>query len=146
MRANKRFTLVAITVMLLGGCGGGEESADDVATDAIGELDSAMSSISNDAGSVSIDVATREYNKQLDEQKSQLDVAKATAKTLSDDQLNKLVGNLYGKIADARSMLEKLTKADSESAAALQEELAGLMKELPALYDEIKTKIKVLGG
>ena len=143
MGAKQRFTLVAITMMLLGGCGSDDKSTD---ADAIGELDSAMSGFSSDAGSVSTDVVAKQYQQQLDEQKSQLDVAKATAKTLADDQLNKLIGNLYGKIADARSKLENLTKADSDSAATLQEKLAGLMKELPALYDEIKTKIKVLGG
>ena len=145
MDAKQRFTLMAITMMLLAGCSSDTESADD-ATDAIGGLDSAMSGFSSDAGSVSTDVVAKQYQQQLDEQKSQLDAAKATAKTLADDQLNKLIGNLYSKIADARSKLENLTKADSDSAATLQEKLAGLMKELPALYDEIKTKIKVLGG
>lgn len=145
MRAKQRFTLVVISVMLLGGCGG-EESADDKASDAIGGLDSAMSSISGDANSMSLDVVAKEFKKQLDSQESQLDAAKTTAKSLGDGPLNKLISNLDSKIADARSMLEKLTKADSASAADLQEELAGLMKELPALYDEIKTKIKVLGS
>lgn len=146
MDAKQRFTLVAISAMLLGGCGGGEESADNTASDAIGGLDSAMSNFSSDVVSKSLDVVTKEYQEQLDSQESQLDAAKATAKSLGDEPLNKLISDLDSKIADARSKLENLTKTDGGSTDALQKELAGLMKELPALYDEIKTKIKVLGG
>ena len=145
MDARQRFTLVAITMMLLVGCSSDTESADD-ATDANGGLDSAMSSFSSDANSISLDIAAKEFQKQLDSQESQLSAAKASAKTFDDKPLNKLISDMEDKIAEARSMLGKLAKADSDSAATLQEELAGLMKELPALYDEIKTKIKVLGG
>ena len=144
MDARQRFTLVAITMMLLVGCSSDTESADD-ATDANGGLDSAMSSFSSDANSISLDIAAKEFQKQLDSQESQLSAAKASAKTFDDKPLNKLISDMEDKIAEARSMLGKLAKADSDSAATLQEELAGLMKELPALYDEIKTKIKVLG-
>lgn len=147
MGAKQRFALVTITVLLLGGCGGSEtESSNDAATDAIGGLDSAMSSISSDANTISLDVVTKEIKEQLATHESQLDSAKASAKSFDDGPLNKLISNFASKITEARSKFEKLMKADSGSADALQEELAGLMKELPALYDEIKTKIKVLGG
>ena len=147
MDARQRFTLVAITMMLLVGCSGSEtESTNGARTDANGGLDSAMSSFSSDANSISLDIAAKEFQKQLDSQESQLSAAKASAKTFDDKPLNKLISDMEDKIAEARSMLGKLAKADSDSAATLQEELAGLMKELPALYDEIKTKIKVLGG
>ncbi len=142
MRTKQLLACVATTAILLTGCGSESESTDNAA----GGLDSAMSGFSSDAGSMSLDMVVQEFQKQLDSQQSQIDAAKATAKTLADDQLDKLIGNLDSKIADARSKLGKLTKADSGSAAELQKELAGLMKELPALYDEIKTKIKVLGG
>ena len=145
MDARQRFTLGAIRMMLLVGCSSDTESADD-ATDANGGLDSAMSSFSSDANSISLDIAAKEFQKQLDTQESQLSAAKASAKTFDDKPLNKLISDMEDKIAEARSMLGKLAKADSDSAADLQSELTSLMKELPALYDEIKTKIKVLGG
>ncbi len=144
MRTKHKFTLVAISAMLLGGCGGGEESADDKASDAIGGLDSAMTSFTGDVDSISMDVVTKEFQKQLDAQESQLEAAKATAKSYDDGPLNTLISNLDSKIVEARSLLGKLSKSGSNS--SLQDELASLMKELPALYNEIKTKINVLGG
>ena len=151
MDATKRFVYVLAAVMILVGCGGDDtDSANGAAnsdmSDAAGGLDSTLSNLTGDATSSSLDVITKEFKKQLDTHETQLDAAKATAKSLADDQLNKLIGNLDSKIAEARTMLEKLTKADSGSAAALQKELTALIKKLPALHDEIKTKIKVLDG
>ncbi len=144
MRTKQLLAFVATTAILLTGCGSESESTDDAVTDEAGGLDSAMSSFSGDANSLSLDMVVKEFQKQLDSQESQLDAAKASAKSYDDDPLNTLISNLDSKIAEARSMLEKLSKAGSGS--SLQEELTSLMKELPALYDEIKTKINVLGG
>lgn len=145
MNVKQGFACVAITMMLLVGCGS-EESADSSASDAIGGLDSAMSNFSGDANSISLDVVTKEFQKQLESQESQLSDAKESAKAFDDKPLNKLISDMEDKIAEARSILGKLTKADSGSSADLQSEATSLMKELPALYDEIKTKLKVLGG
>ncbi len=39
-------------------------------------------------------------------------------------------------LANARSKLADLSKADEGSAASLQQELAGLMKEMPEIYSQ----------
>lgn len=140
MNAKQLFTCVATAAIILTGCGSESESNKDTASDAMGGLDSAMTSFTGDADSISMDVVAKDFQKQLDAMEAKLDETKATAKSYDDGPLNKLISNLDSKIAEARSLLGKLSKSSA------QDELASLMKELPALYDEVKTKINVLGG
>ncbi len=49
-------------------------------------------------------------------------------------------------LANARSKLADLSKTDEGSAASLQQELAGLMKEMPEIYSQAMARIDQLSG
>ena len=147
MNAQRLLICAITTTLLLSGCGGedGNGDATNMPGDLAGGLNSAMSGMS-EAASKAIEAASKEYEKQLETEQSKVDAAKATAKTLSDEQLDKLIYKLDGLLANVRRKLESLSKADGVSAEALQNELAGLMKEIPELYGQAMARIDQLSG
>ncbi len=147
MNATRRLICAIATTVLLCGCGGEDGNGDAAALpgDVTGGLQSAMSGMTETA-SRTIEAAKKEYEKQLETEQSKVDAAKATAKTLSDEQLDKLIDKLDGLLANARKKLADLSKADEGSAAAVQQELGGLMKEIPKIYGQAMARIDQLSG
>ena len=143
MYAQKRLIGAIATTLLLCGCGGEDGNGDAAAMPGdFGSLQSAMS----EAASKAIGAAKKEYTNQLETEQSKVDAAKATAKTLSDEQLDKLIYRLDTLLANAQRKLENLSKVDEGTAKTLQGELAELMIEIPTLYDQAMARIDELNG
>lgn len=142
MYAQKRLIGAIATTLLLCGCGGEDGNGDAAMPGDFGSLQSAMS----EAASEAIGAAKKEYTNQLETEQSKVDAAKATAKTLSDEQLDKLIYRLDTLLANAHRKLENLSKVDEGTAKTLQGELAELMIEIPTLYDQAVARIDELNG
>lgn len=142
MYAQKRLIGAIATTLLLCGCGGEDGNGDAAMPGDFGSLQSAMS----EAASEAIGAAKKEYTNQLETEQSKADAAKATAKTLSDEQLDKLIYRLDTLLANAQRKLENLSKVDEGAAKTLQGELAELMIEIPTLYDQAMARIDELNG
>ena len=147
MNAPKRLLCTIATTVLLCGCGGEDGNGDAAAMtdDLTGGLNSAMSGMS-EAASKAIQVAKKEYESQLQTEQSKSDAAKATAKTLSDEQLDKLIYKLDTLLANAGRKIADLGGANEDSDASLQKDLAGLMKEIPEVYGKAMARIDQLSG
>ena len=143
MNAQRRLVCAIAMTVFLCGCSGEDGNGDAAAVpgDFSGGLQSAMSDMSE-----AVKAAKKEYEKQLETEQSKVDAAKATAKTLSDEQLDKLIYKLDGLLANARRKITDLATADEGSAAALQKDVAGLMKEIPEIYGQAMARIDQLGG
>ncbi len=144
MYAQRRLICAIATTLLLCGCSGGDGNGDATAMpdDLAGGLQSGMS----EAASKAIEAAKKEYESQLETEQSKVDAAKATAKTLSDEQLDKLIYKLDGLFANARRKIADLANADEDRAASLQKDLAGLMKQIPVVYGQAMARIDELSG
>ena len=143
MYAQRRLIGAIATTLLLCGCGGEDGNGDAASMPGdFGSLQSAMS----EAASEAIEAAKKEYTNQLETEQSKVDAAKATAKTLSDEQLDKLIYRLDTLLANAHRKLENLSKVDEGTAKTLQGELAELMIEIPTLYDQAVARIDELNG
>ncbi len=144
MNAQRRLICAIAMTAFLCGCGGedGNGDATTMPDDLTGGLQSAMS----EAASEAIEAAKKEYTNQLETEQSKVDAAKAIAKTLSDEQLDKLIYRLDTLLANAHRKLENLSKVDEGTAKTLQGELAELMIEIPTLYDQAMTRIDELNG
>ena len=147
MNAQRRLLCTIATTVFLCGCGGedGNGDATSMPDDLTGGLQSATAGMS-EAASKAIEAAKKEYESQLETEQSKVDAAKATAKTLSDEQLDKLIYKLDGLFANARRKIADLANADEDRAAALQKDLAGLMKEIPEIYGQAMARIDQLSG
>lgn len=144
MNAQRRMICAIVTAVFLCGCGGEDGNGDAAATpgDVTGGLQSGMT----EAASKAIDAAKTEYTKQLETDQAKVDAAKAIAKTLSDEQLDKLIYHLDSRLATARRKLANLSTADEGAAKALQDELAELMSDIAALHDQAMARIDELSG
>ena len=142
MYAQRRLIGAIATTLLLCGCGGEDGNGDAAMPGDFGSLQSAMS----EAASEAIEAAKKEYTNQLETEQSKVDAAKATAKTLSDEQLDKLIYRLDTLLANAHRKLENLSKVDEGTAKTLQGVLAELMIEIPTLYDQAMARIDELNG
>ncbi len=133
---------IAMTVFLCG-CDGEDGNGDAAAMPGdFGSLQSAMS----EAASEAIEAAKKEYTNQLETDQSKVDAAKAIAKTLSDEQLDKLIYQLDSRLATARRKLANLSTADEGTATALQDELADLMSDISTLHGQAMARIDELSG
>ncbi len=133
---------IAMTVFLCG-CGGEDGNGDAAAMPGdFGSLQSAMT----DAASEAIEAAKKEYTNQLETDQAKVDAAKAIAKTLSDEQLDKLIYHLDSRLATARRKLANLSTADEGAAKALQDELAELMSDIATLHGQAMARIDELSG
>ena len=133
---------IAMTVFLCG-CGGEDGNGDAAATPGdFGSLQTAMS----EAASKAVEAAKKEFTNQLETEQSNVDAAEAIAKTLSDEQLDKLIYHLGSRLATARRKLANLSTADEGTAKALQDELAELMSDIAALHGQAMARIDELSG
>ncbi|MCH8258803.1 MAG: hypothetical protein IIC46_01215 [Planctomycetes bacterium] len=131
------------TAVFVCGCGGEDGNGDAAATPGdFGSLQSAMS----ETASKAIDAAKKEFTNQLETDQSKVDAAKAIAKTLSDEQLDKLIYRLDTRLATARRKLANLSTADEGAAKALQDELAELMSDIATLHGQAMARIDELSG
>lgn len=143
MNAQRRLICAIVTAVFLFGCGGEDGNGDAAATPGdFGSLQSAMS----EAASKAIDAAKKEFTNQLETDQSKVDAAKAIAKTLSDEQLDKLIYQLDSRLATARRKLSNLSTADEGTATALQDELADLMSDISTLHGQAMARIDELSG
>ena len=143
MNAQRRMICAIVTAVFLCGCGGEDGNGDAAATPGdFGSLQSAMS----EAASKAIDAAKKEFTNQLETDQSKVDAAKAIAKTLSDEQLDKLIYHLDSRLATARRKLSNLSTADEGTATALQDELADLMSDISTLHGQAMARIDELSG
>ena len=143
MNAQRRLICAIATAVFLCGCGGEDGNGDAASGPGdVGSLQSAMT----EAASKTIEAAKKEYEKQLETDQSKVDAAKVTAKTLSDEKLDKLIYRLDTLLANAHRKLENLSKVDEGTAKTLQGELAELMIEIPTLYDQAMARIDELNG
>ena len=143
MNAQRRMICAIVTAVFLCGCGGEDGNGDAAATPGdFGSLQSAMT----EAASKAIDAAKKEFSNQLETDQSKVDAAKAIAKTLSDEQLDKLIYQLDSRLATARRKLSNLSTADEGTATALQDELADLMSDISTLHGQAMARIDELSG
>ncbi|MEE9129368.1 MAG: hypothetical protein V3T84_05070 [Phycisphaerales bacterium] len=147
MNAQRRLICAIATAVFLCGCGGEDGNGDAAALpgDVTGGLPSAMSGMT-EAASKAIEAAKKEYEEQLETEQSKVDAAKATAKTLSDEQLDKLIYRLGTLLTTARRKLANLSTADERTAKALQDELAELMSDISTLHGQAMARIDELSG
>ncbi len=143
MNAQRRLICAIAMTVFLCGCGGEDGNGDAAAMPGdFGSLQSAMS----EAASKAIDAAKKEFTNQLETDQSKVDAAKAIAKTLSDEQLDKLIYRLDTRLATARRKLANLSTADEGAAKALQDELAELMSDIATLHGQAMARIDELSG
>ena len=143
MNTQRRMICAIVTAVFLCGCGGEDGNGDAAATPGdFGSLQSAMS----ETASKAIDAAKKEFTNQLETDQSKVDAAKAIAKTLSDEQLDKLIYRLDTRLATARRKLANLSTADEGAAKALQDELAELMSDIATLHGQAMARIDELSG
>ena len=143
MYPQRRLICAIATAVFLCGCGGEDGNGDAAATPGdFGSLQSAMS----ETASKAIDAAKKEFTNQLETDQSKVDAAKAIAKTLSDEQLDKLIYRLDTRLATARRKLANLSTADEGAAKALQDELAELMSDIATLHGQAMARIDELSG
>ncbi|MCH7847028.1 MAG: hypothetical protein IIB99_06090 [Planctomycetes bacterium] len=143
MNAQRRMICAIATAVFVCGCGGEDGNGDAAATPGdFGSLQSAMS----ETASKAIDAAKKEFTNQLETDQSKVDAAKAIAKTLSDEQLDKLIYRLDTRLATARRKLANLSTADEGAAKALQDELAELMSDIATLHGQAMARIDELSG
>ena len=143
MNAQRRLICAIATAVFLCGCGGEDGNGDTAVMPAdFGSLQSAMS----EAASKAIEAAKKEYTNQLETEQSKVDAAKAIAKTLSDEQLDKLIYHLDSRLATARRKLANLSTADEGAAKALQDELAELMSDIAMFHGQAMARIDELSG
>ena len=140
MNAQRRLICAIAMTVFLCGCGGEDGNGDGT-----GDLQSAVSGMS-DAASKAIEAAKKEFTNQLETDQSKVDAAKAIAKTLSDEQLDKLIYRLDTLLATTRRKLSNLSTADEGTAKALQDELAELMSEISTLHGQAMARIDELSG
>ena len=144
MNAQRRLVCAIAMTAFLYGCSGEDGNGDAAAVP--GDFSGGLQSIMSDTAREAVKAAKKEYEKQLETEQSKVDAAKATAKTLSDEQLDKLIYRLDGLLANARRKITDLATADEGSAAALQKDVAGLMKEIPEIYGQAMARIDQLSG
>ena len=143
MNAKRRLIGAIATAVFLCGCGGEDGNGDAAAMPGdFGSLQSAMS----EAASEAIEAAKKEFANQLETDQSNVDAAKAIAKTLSDEQLDKLIYQLDSRLATARRKLANLSTADEGTAKALQDELAELISDISTLHGQAMARIDELSG
>ena len=143
MNTQRRMICAIATAVFVCGCGGEDGNGDAAATPGdFGSLQSAMS----ETASKAIDAAKKEFTNQLETDQSKVDAAKAIAKTLSDEQLDKLIYRLDTRLATARRKLANLSTADEGAAKALQDELAELMSDIATLHGQAMARIDELSG
>ena len=143
MYTYRRLTGAIVMAVFLCGCGGEDGNGDSAAMPGdLGSLQSAMS----EAASEAITAAKTEYEKQLETEQSKVDAAKAIARTLSDEQLDKLIYHLDSQLALARRKLATLATADEGAAKALQNELAAVMSDISTLQSQAMARIDKLNG
>ena len=143
MNAQSRMICAIVTAVFVCGCGGEDGNGDAAATPGdVGSLQSAMP----EAASKAIDAAKKEFTNQLETDQSKVGAAKAIAKTLSDEQLDKLIYHLDSRLATARRKLANLSTADEGAAKALQDELAELMSDIAMLHGQAMARIDELSG
>ena len=143
MYAQRRLICAIAMTVFLCGCGGEDGNGDAASGPGdVGSLQSAMT----EAASRTIEAAKKEYEKQLETDQSKVDAAKVTAKTLSDEQLDKLIYRLDTLLATARRKLANLSTADAGTAKVLQDELAELMSEISTLHGQAMARIEELSG
>ncbi len=147
MNAKRRLIGAIATAVFLCGCGGedGNGEASALPGDVTGGLPSAMSGMT-EAASKAIDAAKKEYTDQLETAQSKVDAAKATARTLSDEQLDKLIYRLDTLLDKARRKLADLANANEGSAASLQKDLDSLAEDITETINEAMARIDELGG
>ncbi len=147
MNAQRRLICAIAMAVFFCGCGGEDGNGDAAALpgDVTGGLPSAMSGMT-EAASKAIEAAKKEFTNQLETDQSKVDAAKAIAKTLSDEQLDKLIYQLDSRLATARRKLANLSNADEGTAKALQDELAELMSEISTLHGQAMARIEELSG
>ena len=144
MNAQRRLICALATAVFICGCGGEDGNGEAAALpgDVTGGLQSAMS----EAASKAIDAAKKEFTNQLETDQSKVDAAKAIAKTLSDEQLDKLIYRLDTALATTRRKLANLSTADESTAKTLQDELAELMSDISTLHGQAMARIDELSG
>ncbi len=143
MNAKRRLIGAIAMAVFLCGCGGEDGNGDTAAMPGdLGSLQSAMSEAAGEA----IEAAKKEFANQLESDQSNVDAAKAIAKTLSDEQLDKLIYHLDSQLAIARRKLAALSTADEGAAKALQNELAALMSDISTLHGQAMARIDELNG
>ncbi len=143
MNAQRRLICAIAMTVFLCGCGGEDGNGDAAAMPGdFGSLPSGMT----EAASKAIEAAKKEFTNQLETDQSKVDAAKAIAKTLSDEQLDKLIYRLGTLLATARRKLANLSNADEGTAKALQDELAELMSEISTLHGQAMARIDELSG
>ena len=143
MNAQRRMICAIATAVFVCGCGGEDGNGDAAATPGdFGSLQSAMT----EAAGKAIEAAKKEFTNQLETDQSKVDAAKAIAKTLSDEQLDKLIYRLDTRLATARRKLANLSTADEGAAKALQDELAELMSDIATLHGQAMARIDELSG
>lgn len=142
MNAQRRLICAIATTVFLCGCGGEDGNGDAAMPGDFGSLQSGMT----EAASKAIEAAKKEFTNQLETDQSNVDAAKAIAKTLSDEQLDKLIYRLGTLLATARRKLANLSTADEGTAKALQDELAELMSEISTLHGQAMARIDELSG
>ncbi len=146
MYAQRRLICAIAMTVFLCGCGGEDGNGDAAAEPGdFGALPSAMSGMT-EAANKAIEAAKKEFTNQLATDQSKVDAAKATAKALSDEQLDKLIYRLGTLLATARRKLANLSTADEGTAKALQDELAELMSDISMLYGQAMARIDELSG
>ena len=143
MNAKRRLIGAIAMAVFLCGCGGEDGNGDTAAMP--GDLGSLQSTMSEAAGEA-IEAAKKEFTNQLESDQSNVDAAKAIAKTLSDEQLDKLIYQLDSLLATARRKLANLSTADEGAAKALQNELAALMSDISTLHGQAMARIDELNG
>ncbi len=142
MYAQRRLICTIAMAVFLCGCGGEDGNGDAAMPGDFGSLPSAMT----EATSKAIEAAKKEFTNQLETDQAKVDAAKAIAKTLSDEQLDKLIYQLDSRLATARRKLANLSNADEGTAKASQDELAELMSEISTLYGQAMARIDELSG
>jgi hypothetical protein len=147
MKATLKSTVILATFLVLAtaGCGGEEPAAPGAAGDT-GILPSDMGAKMGEAIRESADALAKEYAQQLDQQESQLKSLKASAQTLADDELNKLLGAIEKRLVAARDKLKELQNADEGSVQALGGELKSQMGVLQKLYEQALDRVGQLKG